>query len=59
MLDLGVPLISFEGAILNALVEMGGNKADPPRKPYAPLSDKALNKLEQAVKPLTELEEKM
>lgn len=59
MLNMGVPLISYEGAILNALVEMSGNKAGPPRKPYARLPEKTLSKLEQAVKPLKELEEKM
>jgi dihydrodipicolinate synthase/N-acetylneuraminate lyase len=59
MLSLGVPLISYEAAILNAFVEMSGNKAGPPRKPYARLSEKALSKLEQAVKPLKGLEEKM
>jgi len=59
MLSLGVPLISYEAAILNAFVEMSGNKAGPPRKPYSRLSEKALNKLEQAVRPLRELEEKM
>jgi dihydrodipicolinate synthase/N-acetylneuraminate lyase len=59
MLSLGVPLISYEAAILNAFVEMSGNKAGPPRKPYSRLSEKALSKLEQAVRPLKELEEKM
>jgi 4-hydroxy-tetrahydrodipicolinate synthase len=59
MLNLGVPLISYEGAILNALVEIGGNKAGPPREPYKPLPDAARRKLEQAVKSLKELEENM
>lgn len=57
MIDLGVPLISYEGAILNALVEISGNRAGPPRKPYKPLPEKDREKLEQAVKPLQELEE--
>ena len=46
MLSLGVPLISYEGAILNALVEIGGNKAGPPKMPYTPLPVDAQKRLE-------------
>ena len=57
MINLGLPLASYEGAILNAIVEIGGNKAGPPREPYGPLPEKARRKLEQAMKPLQEMEE--
>ncbi|MEM3587325.1 MAG: dihydrodipicolinate synthase family protein [Candidatus Jordarchaeaceae archaeon] len=57
MSNLGVPLLSYEAAILNALVEMSNNRVGPPREPYKPLPQTALRKLESAVKPLRELEE--
>lgn len=57
MLNLGLPLISYEGAILNALVEIGGNRTGPPREPYKPLPETARKRLQEAVKPLQELEE--
>lgn len=56
ILSLGVPLISYEGAILNTLVEIGGNSAGPPKKPYTPLPADARKRLEVAVKPLQEME---
>lgn len=56
---LGVPLISYEGAILNALVDIGGNGAGSPREPYKPLPERYRRKLEQAMKPLQELEANM
>ena len=53
------PFDSYEHAYLNALVEIGGGKAGPPRKPYEPLPSEAQQIVEEAVRPLVEMERKL
>lgn len=53
------PMLSYEGAYLNALVEIGGAKSGPPRKPYAALPASARQALEGMVKPLVDMEKDM
>ncbi len=50
------PMASYEHGYLNALAEIGGGKAGPPRKPYGPLPPAAREKLEEGVRPLVEME---
>jgi len=54
-----IPMEGYEAAILNALVEIGGGQAGPPRKPYKPLPPEGRDTLERAVKPLIELEQNL
>jgi len=54
-----IPMEGYEAAILNALVEIGGGKAGPPRKPYQRLPSESRAKLGDAVAPLIELEESL
>jgi 4-hydroxy-tetrahydrodipicolinate synthase len=53
------PMGSYEHGYLNALVEIGGGKAGPPRKPYARLPEAARRKLEEAVRPLVQMEKEL
>lgn len=53
------PMLPYEGGLLNALVEIGGRPAGPPRKPYQPLSDTGRRALEDAVQPLVEMESEL
>ncbi len=54
-----VPTDSYEHGYLNALAEIGGAKAGPPRKPYGRLPRAARQTLEELVQPLVEMEKKM
>ncbi len=53
------PMASYEHGYLNALAEIGGAKAGPPRKPYGRLPKEAYEALEKAVRPLIEIEKEM
>jgi len=53
------PMLPYEGGLLNALVEIGGRPAGPPRKPYRSLPDTGRRALEEAVQPLVELESEL
>lgn len=53
------PMLSYEHGYLTALVEIGGAKAGPPRKPYGRLPKAARQTLEELVQPLVEMERKM
>lgn len=55
----GVPLWSYEHGYLNALVEIGGAKAGPPRKPYGPLPRQARKIVEEVTLPLVKMEQEM
>jgi 4-hydroxy-tetrahydrodipicolinate synthase len=57
--DLPVSRYCYEHGVLNALAEIGGAKAGPPRKPYGRLPEKGLRALREAVKPLIEMERKI
>lgn len=50
------PMMSHEFAVLNELAEIGGQNGGPPRLPYRPLDEKARAALEEAVRPLIEME---
>lgn len=52
-------MLSFEHAYLNAIVEFGGGQAGPPRKPYERLPGAALERMQQAMQGLRELDEEM
>lgn len=51
-----IPMEGYEAAILNALVEIGGGRAGPPRKPYKRLPSESRELLEEAVQPLVDFE---
>jgi len=53
------PAHSYEHGYLNAIVELAGAKAGPPRKPYGRLPKEALKVLEETLRPLMEMERKM
>jgi len=53
------PMLPHEAGLLNALTEIGGGTAGPPREPYKPLSAEARETLEDAVQPLVELEREL
>jgi dihydrodipicolinate synthase/N-acetylneuraminate lyase len=44
--------LMYESAILNALVEVGGGKAGPPRKPYERLPEKDQRGIEEHIRKL-------
>lgn len=51
-----VPMSSYEHGYCNALAEIGGAKAGPPRKPYGRLPLQVRKRLEEALRPLIEME---
>lgn len=53
------PQAQYDHGYLNALAEIGGAKAGPPRKPYGRLPRAARQTLEEMVKPLVEMEKKL
>ena len=53
------PMASYEHGYLNALVEIGGAKGGPPRKPYGPLPREAREALEEGVQPLLDMEREL
>ncbi len=60
MMGPSMPLmLSYEGSYLNALVEIGGAKAGPPRKPYGLLPKAAYQALKDLAKPLLDMEKKI
>ena len=48
-IPLGEPMTNWEVAVLNHLVELGGNKAGPPRPPYTPYPKSWLEDLKKIV----------
>ncbi len=55
----GAPLNLYETTMVNQLAEIGGFKGGPPRKPYGRLPEEALKGLEEAVRPLMEMEKEL
>ena len=53
------PMSSYEHAFLNALVEIGGGIAGPPRKPYRRLPAEVRKILEEGARPLLEMEREL
>lgn len=53
------PMLPHEAGLLNALAEIGGGTAGPPREPYQPLTADAREALETAVQPLVEMDEEL
>ncbi len=54
-----VPMASYEHGYCNALAEIGGAKAGPPRKPYGRLPIEIRKRVEKALYPLMEMEREM
>jgi dihydrodipicolinate synthase/N-acetylneuraminate lyase len=52
-------LLPWEHGYLSTFVELGGGKAGPPRKPYAPLPEKAQERLKDILTPLMEMEKEL
>lgn len=48
-IPIGIPATTWEVALLNHLVEIGGNKAGPPRPPYTPFPNTWLEQLKKNV----------
>jgi dihydrodipicolinate synthase/N-acetylneuraminate lyase len=55
----GPRLLEYEHGTINTLVEMGGGKAGPPRKPYGRLPSHEKKDLEESVQPLIQMEREM
>jgi 4-hydroxy-tetrahydrodipicolinate synthase len=54
--SIGYAYTVYEAAYLNAISEIGGNRAGPPRKPYRPLPQEYRSKLEDYIRGLQALE---